>query len=106
MADYRDWCPDCGAEINFGGHERGCAFVIRQRSSKRERAAIEKQIDDMWMEMSKEEILERAHRLKETMNEFENAYLTYTAAKANLQELHRRSLFYRQDFTVEELRQA
>lgn len=36
MADYRDWCHVCNAEINFGSHEPNCPEPARIHAARKE----------------------------------------------------------------------
>lgn len=45
MADYRDWCHSCGAEINFDSHNQGCAWAAEVARAERARRDFERMIE-------------------------------------------------------------
>lgn len=67
MADYRDWCHVCNAEINFGSHEPGCPEPARIHAARQEME---------WNREQKKKAEERPFKDIEPEDLFEEIYQT------------------------------
>lgn len=62
MADYRQWCDTCNAEIGFGGHEQGCPVPAKIRAAEVEREwkreQARKKAEAPFQRMTQDELLD------------------------------------------------
>lgn len=58
MADYRQFCGSCDAEIGFGSHKEGCEALARVRAAEQERRKFEAGVQEALRELSNEEVTE------------------------------------------------
>lgn len=63
MADYRDWCPECHNEINFGGHDPDCDLMHAERIAYKEQREFEWAIRKEYDSKSEDELLDEAATL-------------------------------------------
>lgn len=57
MADYRQFCHECGNEFGFGSHKDDCAAMARVRLADEERRAWEKGMREAIAELSDEDVV-------------------------------------------------
>ena len=68
MADYRDWCGHCGAEINFGSHKAGCAWVQKQDEARRALNDFNDALHKEYNGKTAEEVVDEAIQLQQDMD--------------------------------------